>query len=209
MKTLKTTTFFLSLFFSIYLQAQVGIGTNNPQEMLHIEGDLIVEGYNQLESSTTLVGADAEGNLTTLNLSSDITLENNRIQLANSVYYEIGKRNLTLLSIGSANRVHNLDLKLGPGEINQGKTVIKLSNIPGNIKLTGIRDGVDGQHLFLYNASKGNIVLLNHDDNASRFSLARNRMNVLAGSETISGQGSIEMFYDGTLQRWVVLSIHD
>ncbi|KQC33041.1 hypothetical protein AAU57_06690 [Nonlabens sp. YIK11] len=202
--------YFTSIFLvSTLVNAQVGIGTTSPQETLHIEGDLIVEGYNQFENSTMLVGADSQGNLTTLTLNNELTLENNRIQLANSIYYGIGRRDLTLLAIGSANRVHNLDLKLGLGEANHGKTVIKVSNLPGNIKLTGIQDGVDGQHLFFYHAGKGNIVFLDEQDSASNFSLPRNRIKVLAGSETISGQGSIELFYDGALQRWVILSIHD
>ena len=55
----------------------------------------------------------------------------------------------------------DLDLNIGPNEVNEGKTVIYLENLPANVKLTGIQDGVDGLHLFLFNnTSNRNIQFL-------------------------------------------------
>jgi hypothetical protein len=187
----------------------VGIGTTNPQETLHVQGDLIVEGFSELVKSTTLVGADAEGNLTTLKLDNKITYENNRLQLASSILYGIGLMDLSGLIVGSANQVHNLDLQLGSGEANDGKTVVKVFDLPSNIKITGIQDGVNGMHLFFYHAGTRNIVFLDESDASATSSLAKNRIKVLAGSETISAEGSVELFYDGAIQRWLFLSIHD
>jgi len=200
---------FLLLSFNGFVQAQVGIGTTSPQETLHVQGDLIVEGFSELDNSTALIGADAQGNLTTLNLNNQLVFENNRLQLASSILYGIGTMSLSGLAIGSGNQVHDLDLQLGPGEVNNGKTVVKVSNLPGNIKITGIQDGVDGMHLFFYHAGTQNIVFLDESNNAANSSLPKNRIKVLAGSETISAEGSVELFYDGAIQRWLFLSIHD
>lgn len=203
---------FLLLVFLLcasILLAQVGIGTTNPKETLHIQGDLIVEGFSDLDNSTSLVGADDEGNLTILNLDNQLTLENNTLQLAGSIYYGIGDMDLGSIVIMPGNYTHNLDLLLGPGEKNEGKVVINIYNLPSNIKLTGIEDGVDGMHLFFYHSETNNIIFIDEANAKALESLPQNRIKVLAGSETISAQGSVEMIYDGASQRWIFLSIHD
>ena len=192
-----------------YSIAQIGIGTTNPQEDLHVEGDLIVEGYSILDNSTSLVGADDLGNLTTLNLDSSLTLENNKLELGRSIFYGIDDMDLSGLTTSGGNLAHNLDLQLGVGETNEGVTVVNLILLPSNIKITGIQDGVDGQHLFVYNSNTNNIVFLDESDTKSLGSLAENRIKVLASSETLAGEGCVELIYDGNYQRWVLISIHD
>ena len=96
----------LTLLLTSLVQAQVGIGTVNPQETLHIVGDLIVEGFSNIDNSTSLVGADNEGNLITLNLDNQLTLENNSLYLANSISYGLGDMDLSGISVGSGNHVH-------------------------------------------------------------------------------------------------------
>ncbi|MBZ0328253.1 MAG: hypothetical protein K8F54_11645 [Altibacter sp.] len=199
----------LLYFLVCNLYGQVGIGTLTPHETLEVNGDLIVEGLEPLENSTSLVGADDVGNLTILNLDNQLTLENNRLELSRSIYYSIGDTDLSGISVGPGNLVHNIDLEMGSGEINEGKTVINIIALPSNIKITGIDDGVDGQHLFVYNSVTKNIVFIDESDPKSLNSLPRNRMKVLAGSETLAGTGSVEFIYDGNAQRWILLSIHD
>ena len=206
---MKKNILLLFLMSASILVAQVGIGTTNPQETLHIEGDLIVEGFSDLDDSTSLVGADDQGNLTILNLDNQLTLENNTLQLAGTIIYGIGDMDLGAIPVGSGNLTHNVDLQLGPGEQNEGKVVINVYNLPSNIKLTGIQDGVDGMHLFFYYSETKNIVFIDEADPKALSSLPQNRIKVLAGSETISAEGSVEMIYDGVSQRWLFLSIHD
>lgn len=206
---MKNIIYLLFVTFASTLTAQVGIGTTNPQETLHIEGDLIVEGFSNIDNSTALVGADNEGNLTVLNLDDKLTLENNSLQLASSVNYGIGDMDLNALVILAGNLTHNVDLQLGIGELNQGKVVINAFNLAANIKITGIQDGVDGMHLFFYHSGTKNIVFIDESDPKALASLPENRIKVLAGSETISAQGSVELIYDGVSQRWIFLSIHD
>lgn len=206
---MKKITYLLCFMCYSFLIAQVGIGTTNPQETLHIQGDLIVEGFSDLENSTSLVGADVQGNLTILNLDNQLTLENNKLQLASSIFYGIGDMDVSGISVASGNYTHNLDLQLGPGELNEGKVVINVHNLPSNIKLTGIQDGVDGMHLFFYRSDNKNVVFIDESNNKATPSLPKNRIKVLASSETISAEGSVELIYDGGLQRWLFLSIHD
>tara|TARA_R110000787_G_scaffold43372_1_gene106421 strand:+ start:27929 stop:28549 length:621 start_codon:yes stop_codon:yes gene_type:complete len=206
---MKKKIFLLFLCLNGFVHAQVGIGVINPQETLHIQGDLIVEGFNELDNSTSLVGADIDGNLTSLNIDNQLTLENNTLQLASSISYGIGAMDLSGLIVPPGNQVHNLDLQLGLGEANQGKVVIKVFNLPSNIKITGMEDGVDGLHIFFYHSGVRSIIFLDESDASALSSLPYNRIKVLAGSESIAAEGSIELIYDGVSQRWLFLSIHD
>ena len=196
---------FTLTYFSTY--SQVGIGTVDPQETLHIEGDLIVEGTSN-SNSTVLVGADDEGTLTSLSLANNLSIENNALQLVRSTVYQIGDIDISGIIINST-YVHDLDLQLGPGEINEGKTVVKIVNAPANFKLTGIQDGVDGMHLFFYHLGTTTIQFIDQLNSNSLLSLPENRINVLSSSETISGEASVELIYDGITQRWLLLSVHD
>lgn len=196
---------FTLTFFSTY--SQIGIGTVDPQETLHIEGDLIVEGMSN-SNSTVLVGADDEGTLTSLSLDNNLSIENNALQLVRSTVYQIGDIDISGIIINST-YVHDLDLQLGPGEINEGKTVVKIVNAPANFKLTGIQDGVNGMHLFFYHLGTTTIQFIDQLNSNSLLSLPENRINVLSSSETISGEASVELIYDGITQRWLLLSVHD
>ncbi|WP_442846312.1 hypothetical protein [Leeuwenhoekiella sp. H156] len=159
-------------------------------------------------SAVALVGADDKGTLTTLNIQNTLTINNGKVNVQGNVLYGIGTKDLSG-TVYDGNFIHNLKLNLGPGESNEGMSVVKVYNLPANGKLTGIQDGVDGLHLFFYNVGTGNIQFMDESDINSAGSLAENRIKVLAGSETISGQGCVELLYDGTSQRWLFLSIHD
>ena len=125
-----------------------------------------------------------------------------------STVYQIGDIDISGIIINST-YVHDLDLQLGPGEINEGKTVVKIVNAPANFKLTGIQDGVDGMHLFFYHLGTTTIQFIDQLNSNSLLSLPENRINVLSSSETISGEASVELIYDGITQRWLLLSVHD
>lgn len=205
MRYLFNTFLFLSMLGSY---AQVGIGTTNPQETLHVVGSVRVESSPSITDPVGLVGADDEGTLTTINIQNTLTLTNGKVNVQGNVLYGIGSQNLSGITY-DGNFIHDLELGLGPGEPNEGMSVVKVYNLPANGKLTGIQDGVDGLHLFFYNVDTGNIQFMDESDTDSAGSQPENRIKVLAGSETISGRGCVELLYDGTAQRWLFLSIHD
>lgn len=206
------TTFLLFFTFFIATTAiwgQVGIGTIYPEETLHVAGTVRVESTEEVTNDLGLIGADAQGTLGLINFNSSITLNNGTIEVTGQSLYGIGEKDISGITFTSPNYTHDLELFLGPGEINEGKTVIKVFGTPANIRLTGISDGVDGLHLFIYHLSSSNIIFSDETDINSLFSLPENRIKVLAGSETISANGCVELIYDGTAQRWLFLSIHD
>ncbi|PKA83667.1 hypothetical protein ATE92_1832 [Ulvibacter sp. MAR_2010_11] len=82
-----TTLITLLLFTAFAVSAQVGIGTTNPQETLHVSGNestIRIEGLNSENNNKNLGGAsqynvmvDAAGNLTLGNVSGEISSESN------------------------------------------------------------------------------------------------------------------------------------
>ena len=207
MKRLSILNIILFCFIYASTKAQIGIGTTQPQETLHIEGTLIVEGSDNTNSTTALIGADENGTLTSLNIDSSLTINNNTLNVTGSYLYEIGHFDMSTVPIVSG-EIADLDLNLAVGEENEGKTIIYLNNLMANVKLTGIKDGVDGLHLFLYNTNARNIQFLDETTFSNTSSL-ENRVKVLMNNETISGLGCVELLYDGDSQKWLFLSIHD
>ena len=188
--------------------AQIGIGTTQPQEYLHVVGTLRVEGTDDMNDTTALIGANDDGTLTSLNIDSSLSIINNTLEVTASYLYDIGSFDMSTITIISG-QAADLDINIGPGEENEGKTVIYLNNLASNIKLTGFQDGVDGLHLFLLNkASTRNIQFLDENTLGNNSTLI-NRIKVLSNNETISGYGCIEILYDGDSERWLILSIHD
>ncbi|WP_442844831.1 hypothetical protein [Leeuwenhoekiella sp. H156] len=198
--------FLLSFLFTGLGFAQVGIGTTQPEEMLHVVGDLKIEGTSP-DDAVKLVGADDNGTLTSLPFSRQIRIVNNKIELVSSSEYRIGAKNLAaLLPAGSGNpRIDNLSLDLGPGQANEGKTVILITGYDRNITITGFTGGEDGMHIFFYTGLKHNVTF----DNL-RHSQEVNQINALANpSVSLTGGGVAEFIYDGVTKKWILLSLQN
>jgi len=207
MKPITLIFVFLCCFLSASALAQIGIGTTQPQEKLQVEGTLRVEGFDDGNDTTALVGADVYGTLTSLNIDNNLTIINNTLELTRSYLFEIGHFDMSTVTIVSG-EVADLELDIEDGEVNDGKTIIYLDNLKANIKLTGIEDGEDGMHLFLYNTNQRTIQILD-ESTLGNNSQEENRIKVLMTNETITGNGCMELIYDGNSQRWLLLSIHD
>lgn len=207
MKPITLIFVFLCCFLSASALAQIGIGTTQPQEKLHVEGTLRVEGFDDGNDTTALVGADVDGTLTALNIDNNLTIINNTLELTRSYLFEIGHFDMSTVTIVSG-EVADLELDIEDGYVNDGKTIIYLDNLAANIRLTGIEDGEDGMHLFLYNTNPRTIQILD-ESSAGNNSELENRIKVLMTNETITGNGCMELLYDGNSERWLLLSIHD
>lgn len=183
--------------------AQVGIGTTEPTTMLDVNGTIMVESAIIDKNVDALVAADENGVLTTIDLGQNLVMNEGRISYRSSSFYSMGVQDLSGISVLPGGITSNLDVNIDPGEANEGKIVIKLINTPGNIKITGIQGGYDGRHLYLYQDDKSTLTILNMSD----LSLPGNQVDTLTGSSfNISGQGMIELVYDGPTSKWVVIS---
>lgn len=198
------------LFIQLSAFAQVGIGTTEPEEMLHVVGTVRVEGTSP-DDAIELIGADDAGNLTSLIFSSKIRLTKNKLQLTTGTTYEIGYKSLKTLTQGSGNnfKLDNLNLDLADGQANDGKTVIIVDGIDKNIEISGISGGSNGMHIFIYANTSNKITFHDLTTTTGQRSAAANRLNIQAANEVISGGGVIEFIYDGPTQKWILLSIQD
>ncbi|PHR90625.1 MAG: hypothetical protein COA80_15755 [Leeuwenhoekiella sp.] len=203
MKTVQliVVAFIATLPFSI--QAQVGIGTTQPTKMLDVNGTIMVESAIIDKKVDALVAADENGVLTTIDLGQNLVLNEGRISMRSSSFYTMGVQDLAAINVLPGGITNNLDLNIDAGEVNEDKIVIKLINTPANIKITGIQGGYDGRHVYLYQDDKSTLTILN----MSNLSLPGNQVDTLTGSSfNISGQGMIELVYDGPTSKWVVIS---
>ena len=198
---------YIFLILPTLLFAQVGIGTTQPEEMLHVVGDLKIEGTSP-DDAVELVGADDNGTLTSLPFSNQIRIINNKIELVTSSEYRIGEKSLaSYMTTGSGNpRIDNLSLDLGSGEVNEGKTVIRITGYNKNIRITGLTNGVDGMHLYFYAEPSYNVTFVNLSNNSQ----AQNQINALASPSDALVQGGVaEFIYDGKSKKWILLSLQN
>ncbi|MGB5418407.1 hypothetical protein [Algibacter sp.] len=174
------------------LSAQIGINTTNPQETLHVAGTVRIDNTNQATvTATKIFGLDAVGTLREISIGPRLKLSNNVIIATNDHYF--GSISLTTKTN------HNVDLLLDNGETNEGKTIIKINNTAGDTEFTGIKDGYDGQHIWIY-AQSGKVTLKKNDTNSS----AGNRIE---DNDRLAAEqwAMIELVYDGARSKWIVM----
>lgn len=192
--------------------AQVGIGTTTPEEDLHIVGTLRVETTDDSYETTALIGADDSGTLAQLSIDNSLSIINNTLEIAASYKFEIGDVDMSAATILNTLELPDLDLKIGPNEENEGKTLIYLNNFAttGTIKVTGIKSGTDGMHIYILNTNSSvNLQFLGFDSPGQNNSAPQNKLNVLTSSETTSGYVAAEFLYDENSQKWLLLNVHD
>lgn len=188
------------LLFATTLSAQVGIGTTEPTSTLDVNGDVRIRSlqagfYPEGEEiiATDVVGMDGDGNLTRIKVSDNIRLIDNEL-----IVVENKLRIGDIPELDVTNN-HDLDLVIWPGEPNQLKSVIRIQNNSGDTIVTGIRAGFDGQHIILYPIS-GKLTLKGLDNN----SLPENQF-AGTGNVIIKEYQTIEIFYDASIQKWVIM----
>ena len=194
----------LLLVFSMPLVAQVGINNTDPQETLHISGTVRIETTDQATVTTDkLFGLDAAGTLREVAVGTNLTLSGNTLSAAAASGFDHAFGTITLNVVGGVKLFSNVDLLLDPGEANFGKTIIRVRGLPGDVEIDGISGGYDGQHIWLY-PTRAKLTLIK---DASSLSLPANRItdNTKLGA---NHYGMIELVYDGTRSRWVIMQHH-
>ena len=188
------------LFINFFSFAQVGINTTTPQDTLHVNGTLRVTNTNS-NTPTKLMGQDDNGTLAEVGIGKNLELVDGTLNSSGSDYFVA----TIPMPQGFPNQAFN-DINLGVNDINKGKTVFRLTGRNNNYELTGIAGGVDGRHIILFNVSVANFKIFNESTN----SLPENRIITLSNNSVgTSGQGTAELVYDGTLQRWILFNFRD
>ena len=198
MRKIKLLIIILLVSFPTF--GQVGINTTDPQEALHVNGKIRVNDISG-RSSVSVVGVDATGTLNTMRVGGALEVHNNTIIASGTGYYSV--INIPITTPTPNTKFHNLDLNVIGA--NAYKTVIRFIGQTQSFDISGIQGGVEGRHIILLNPNNVNMGVLN-DSNSS---IATNRI-ITYGSgpgEATSGQGAIELVYDGT--RWVVLNLRN
>ena len=176
--------------------SQVGIGTTEPQSTLDVNGTIRVRGikssYQDVEA-VRIIGLDEHGNFVEVEVDENLILENNTIRANNRI-----SRFGTIPSLSVA-IIHNLNLIILPGEPNDDKKVIRIFNSAGNLDVTGIEAGSDGQQIWLYPQS-GRIRLLRGNGS----SLPANQIQG-TGTWTVFQYEMIQLMYDANIAKWVIM----
>lgn len=187
----------LLLVFSIPLVAQVGINNTDPQETLHVTGTVRIETTDQATVTTDkLFGLDSNGTLREIAVGTNLILNNNTLYAKSGFDHAFGSVSFILRN------QNNVDLLLDPGEANFGKSIIRIFNSDPDTVITGISGGYDGQHIWIY-AQSGRVTFTDN----SLLSLAGNRIerNDKMGAKQWA---MIELVYDGTRAKWIVMIHH-
>ena len=186
------------IMFTVLGYSQVGINTTSPQATLDVNGSLRITNTSDITvTSTKLTGLSENGTVRDISIGSNLLLVNNTISAKSGLDYSFGSVTF------SVKKNHNVDLLLGPGETNEGKSIIRINNTSGDTEITGIKAGYDGQSLWIYPQS-GKIDLLGNDTNSS--ALNRIEENNKNGGKIYS---MIQIVYDGTRGKWIIMQNHD
>jgi len=195
MKNLAPILIVLLLGFNSY--AQVGINTTEPTSTLDVNGNLRIRKADRSTDNdivaTRIVGIDDAGNIVQVEVDENLILENNRIRATNRIL-KIGDVPALGLPI-----IDDLDLVIWPGEPNEDKSVIRVQSILGDVIITGIAAGQDGQQIWLYPIS-GDITFLPN----SLLSLFGNRIENNSNL-VVQRYEMVKLMYDATRAKWIIM----
>ncbi|MCW5519707.1 hypothetical protein J1N09_07645 [Aureitalea sp. L0-47] len=183
------------------VSAQVGIGTTEPMETLHVNGTVRIESLAP-DESTKIIGVDLKGNVTEVGVGDNLLLQDGTLHSNGSTKYFV--QTITTPTISSGQVFHNVDLELET--TNKDIVVFRLTGANHNYEFSGLSGGTDGKHIILLNTSANNFKISNESSNSS----PENRITTLTGGfEQTSGEGLVELVYDGVSQRWIILSFRN
>lgn len=136
---------------------------------------------------------------------------NSCFQISNAQNIGIGNTNpQAVLDVQGDIRFRSVNITLAAGfsgELNASATKASVYNVSSVATITGISGGVDGRLITLVNTGAVNLVrikLLDENDPLST-SVAGNK-TILGNTFFINQKGSVVFRYDGSLQRWSVVS---
>lgn len=198
----KQTVTVAILLFVQTSYCQVGIGTTNPQSTLHVQGTMRVTDTNNTTATTKLAGTCDAGIVADVKVGRNLSLVNNELNAADgdNSYYKVAS--VKMVTPVSNFVFDNLNLDLNG--VNAGVVVFRLYGSTQNFLIRGIAGGTNGRHIILYNSSAVNMKIEHLVS-----SVPANTIDTIGTSTSTSGIGTVELVYDGTSSKWIVISIRD
>jgi len=190
------------LLLGTQTNAQVGIGTTTPLSTLHVNGTMRVTNTNNTTTTTKLTGTCASGIVADVAIGTNLSLINNVLSAADSDNSKYRVASVKMTTPVSNFLFDNLDLQLNGA--NAGVVVFRLYGSTQNFSISGIQGGTDGRHIILYNSSGVNMKM-----NHLLSSIPANTIDTIGASTSTSGVGTVEMVYDGTASKWIIINIRD
>ena len=189
------------LFSPMSFFAQVGIGTTAPLSTLHVEGTMRVSNTSNTTTTTKLLGNCSQGIMADVKIGKGLSLSSNELTSSvNTAFY--GVASVSMITPVSNYVFDNLNLNLAG--INSDVVIFRFTGSTSNFSVAGITGGTTGRHVILYNSSPVNMKI---DHLAS--STPANSIDTIGTSTSTSGIGTVEMVYDGSIQKWIVIAIRD
>ncbi len=198
-------------FISSPMLAQVGIGTENPDAILDINGTVRVTDIPVItiaDPSQGIGGISTANKINKTELGINIFLSYDDGLITAPVAKAMGNRIIISADYSSGIRIDDMDIYLGPDEINENTTFIIVSGYTSTTKLGGISGGYHGRRITLYFSEEVTVFSILEENNNS---ISQNRFFTLSTSQlTINGNGLVELVYDENagddgLGRWIVI----
>jgi len=198
-------------FISSPMLAQVGIGTENPDAILDINGTVRVTDIPVItiaDPSQGIGGISTANKINKTELGINIFLSYDDGLITAPVAKAMGSRIIVPEDYSSGIRIDDMDIYLGPDEINEITTFIIVSGYTSTTKLGGISGGYHGRRITLYFSEEVTVFSILEENNNS---ISQNRFFTLSTSQlTINGNGLVELVYDENagddgLGRWIVI----
>lgn len=192
----------ITLLFIQFNFAQVGIGTTNPQATLHVQGNLRVTNTNNTTTAETLLGNCGQGDITSIKVGDGLVLKDNELSTASvssPTKYKIAP--IPIVTTAPNQNFDNVNLDLNGANLD---IVVFRLGPAHNYTISGITGGTDGRHLIIYNSSAVNLTI-----NSMSSSIPANNIDTLGSATATSGVGTLELVYDGTLNKWIVINIRN
>ncbi|CAM3621024.1 hypothetical protein FSS13T_17990 [Flavobacterium saliperosum S13] len=199
--TLKAVCVATLLFFQLGY-AQVGIGTTNPLSTLHVQGTMRITSTDNTTQTTKLAGTCDSGIVGDIKVGRNLSLVDNELSAGDGDNSSYKVAAIRLTTTFSNQAFDNLDLQLEGA--NDGVVIFRIYGSAHNFSIKGIQGGTDGRHIILYNSSPVNMKM---DHLIS--SVPINNIDTIGSSTSTSGIGTVELVYDGSSSKWIVISIRD
>lgn len=101
--------------------------------------------------------------------------------------------------------VQNITLSNGNNNnisINANATIIRISGPTSQFNINSIAGGVNGRVIHLHNLVNNNMIIMNESSGTPTNRIITN----IGGDDNTNGIGIVTLYYDGTQQRWIMMS---